>query len=238
MSDNEIPEPPRPNALEVARNLADYEPECNPYNLRDDLETSFPTERAENGSAELSTGERLLQTAIVHGDYEAIKELDKMFVRYELQGVKMVNIAQELNISVPSARKLFNGYKERKRKQIERLEVNDILSSSLSSLDEYRAEVWAIATDERFISNPKIRLNALKLAANMEMMKLDSLEKNRFYERKGYRPIDPEIDGSKRPGFIMNLLNYVVSGEPVESSDGQYKELEEGIIDAQVDETT
>jgi hypothetical protein len=132
---SEIPDPPRPHAIEAARHLSDYEPECDPYNLRDDLETSFPT-IGNNGGGELSKGEALLQTALVHGDYEAIKELDKEFVRFDLQGKKMVDIAKELNISVQACRKLWNAFKDRKRRQIERLEVNDILSSSLDSLDE------------------------------------------------------------------------------------------------------
>lgn len=223
----EVPPVPR---IVASKSFCEYDPIEAPNNIRDDLEnSSFPT----TARIPANPAARLMELAIVHGDYEAIKQLDSYFIKFEVAKVSMDQIAKALDVSVSMARKFYNAYKERQRKYIERLEVNDILAKSLNSLDEFESELYKIGTTTT--EQTKNKISALKAAADIEMKKLESLEKNRFYERKGYAPKDLDNSPETKKDFVLNILQNIFIGEEIDGNDA-YKALESQVIDVIPDE--
>ncbi len=223
------PEPPR--RVDAARSFIRYDIESSSLdqNLRDDLEhTSFPV------TAEIPTSPaaRLMEMILLHGDVDAVKQLDRYLLEYDLLGVPDDVAAKNLDVSLQAYRRMRRDYQKRMSRQIERLDVNSILGRALGGIDSVQQEMYKTVKGQAPDITRKDKTSAAANWYKGEELRLKILHGNRFYERRGYVPKETEeFDPKRQVNYMVDAFNVLLEGGEVEQT-----KMYEDIVDTEFDD--
>jgi hypothetical protein len=157
---------------------------------------------------------RLAEMVHLHGDLAAQQQLDKYLIRFQCLGISVDQMAKQLDISVSATRKLLKNFRDRQKRQIDRLDVSNIIADSMGAFDVAKQEVFKILmspTSEQVTT--KNKLTAASTIGQLETQKMKVLDVNRFYESKGFKPLQDETFGpTKSMNYINNAIQVFING--------------------------
>lgn len=180
--------------------------------------SNFPTEATLPGNPV----HRLMEQILFHGDEEALIQLDRYLMKFDMEDIPMDVIARSLDVSVRTARRLMTEYKDRLRKQMERLEAVHCMADTLTAIKAVRTKFM------RKMEHPDSSFTEQCYAADRimksETLKYKVLETTGYFARKSYAP--PEQDDfapRQEATYITDMLKNILSGKAIEE-DLMYKD--------------